>query len=80
MVAALCDAGAALVVSKRKYGSPPPLVQTSVWGYVRPRIVEHSDAAPRDWALRQGKSLLGLAGAVRPAAGDEADPVSPTTF
>jgi uncharacterized protein YecE (DUF72 family) len=50
--AALRDAGAALVVSEREDGSPPPLVQTADWGYVRLRLEEYPDAALRAWAER----------------------------
>jgi uncharacterized protein YecE (DUF72 family) len=50
--AALREAGAALVVSEREDGSPPPLVQTTDWGYVRLRLEEYSDDALHEWALR----------------------------
>ena len=50
--AALRDAGAALVVSEREDGSPPPLEQTADWGYVRLRLEEYAGSALRDWAQR----------------------------
>jgi uncharacterized protein YecE (DUF72 family) len=50
--AALRGAGAALAVSEREDGSPPPIEQTTDWGYVRLRLEEYSDDALRDWAQR----------------------------
>jgi uncharacterized protein YecE (DUF72 family) len=50
--AALRDAGAALAVSEREDGSPPPLEETADWGYVRLRLEEYSDDALRDWSRR----------------------------
>jgi uncharacterized protein YecE (DUF72 family) len=50
--AALRDAGAALCVSEREDGSPPPVEETADWGYVRLRLEEYPDDALRDWARR----------------------------
>jgi uncharacterized protein YecE (DUF72 family) len=50
--AALRDAGASLCVSEREDGSPPPLVPTADWGYVRLRLETYPDEALRDWAHR----------------------------
>ena len=50
--AALRGAGAALAVSEREDGSPPPLEQTTAWGYVRLRLEEYPDEALRAWARR----------------------------
>ncbi|HTN49937.1 MAG TPA: DUF72 domain-containing protein [Burkholderiaceae bacterium] len=50
--AALREAGAALCVSEREDGGPPPLVETAGWGYVRLRLEEYSDDALREWAQR----------------------------
>lgn len=50
--AALRDVGAVLCVSEREDGSPPPLVETAGWGYVRLRLEEYSDDALRAWAQR----------------------------
>jgi uncharacterized protein YecE (DUF72 family) len=49
---ALSDAGAALCLSEREDGAPPPLVETTSWGYVRLRLEEYSDAALAQWAQR----------------------------
>ena len=50
--AALRDVGAVLCVSEREDGSPPPLVETADWGYVRLRLEEYSDDALQAWAQR----------------------------
>lgn len=50
--AALKRAGAALCVSEREDGAPPPLVPTSDFGYVRLRLEHYSDDDLRDWAAR----------------------------
>jgi len=50
--AALRDTGAVLCMSEREDGSPPPLVETADWGYVRLRLEEYSDDALRAWAQR----------------------------
>jgi uncharacterized protein YecE (DUF72 family) len=50
--AALREVGASLCVSEREDDSPPPLVRTADWGYVRLRLEEYSDDALRDWAQK----------------------------
>jgi uncharacterized protein YecE (DUF72 family) len=45
-------AGAALCVSEREDGAPPPLVYTTDWGYVRLRLEQYSDADLAAWAGR----------------------------
>ena len=50
--AALKSAGASLVLSEREDNAPPPLVETTSWGYVRLRLEEYSDEALRTWAQR----------------------------
>ena len=50
--AALRAAGAALVLSEREDNAPPPLVETTSWGYVRLRLEEYSDADLEAWARR----------------------------
>jgi uncharacterized protein YecE (DUF72 family) len=50
--AALKDAGAALVLSEREDNAPPPLVETTTWGYVRLRLETYSDDELRHWAQR----------------------------
>jgi uncharacterized protein YecE (DUF72 family) len=50
--AALRDVGAVLCMSEREDGSPPPLVETANWGYVRLRLEEYSDDALHAWAQR----------------------------
>ncbi len=50
--AALQDAGAALCLSEREDGAPPPLVETTSWGYVRLRLENYSDADLALWAQR----------------------------
>jgi uncharacterized protein YecE (DUF72 family) len=50
--AALRGAGAALAVSEREDGSPPPIEQTADWGYVRLRLEDYTDEALREWAQR----------------------------
>src|SRR5450631_2116177 len=49
---ALRDAGAALCLSEREDGAPPPLVETAPWGYVRLRLETYSDDDLRAWASR----------------------------
>src|SRR4029453_2769840 len=41
---ALRKTGAALVLSEREDNAPPPLVETTTWGYLRLRLEEYSDA------------------------------------
>ncbi|MGQ0586462.1 MAG: DUF72 domain-containing protein [Gammaproteobacteria bacterium] len=50
--AALDAAGASLCFSEREDGSPPALVETAVWGYVRLRLEGYSDAELKQWAGR----------------------------
>jgi len=49
---ALKRAGAALCLSEREDGAPPPLVETAPWGYVRLRLEEYTDDALQHWARR----------------------------
>jgi uncharacterized protein YecE (DUF72 family) len=49
---ALKAAGAAMCVSEREDASPPPLVETASWGYVRLRLEQYSDADLQQWATR----------------------------
>jgi len=44
--------GAALCLSEREDGAPPPLVETAPWGYVRLRLEQYSDADLERWAAR----------------------------
>jgi uncharacterized protein YecE (DUF72 family) len=53
--AALKGAGASLCFSEREDGSPPALVETAPWGYVRLRLETYSDADLRQWAQRLGE-------------------------
>jgi uncharacterized protein YecE (DUF72 family) len=46
---ALKRAGAALCLSEREDEAPPPLVETTDWGYVRLRLEKYSDKALRQW-------------------------------
>ncbi len=48
----LQSAGASLCVSEREDQTPPPLVETAPWGYVRLRLETYSDADLRAWADR----------------------------
>jgi uncharacterized protein YecE (DUF72 family) len=50
--AALKEAGAALCLSEREDSTPPPLVQTAPWGYVRLRLEQYSEADLQQWAAR----------------------------
>ena len=49
---ALKGAGAALCLSEREDGAPPPLVETAPWGYVRLRLETYSEADLERWAKR----------------------------
>ena len=49
---ALAHAGAALCVSERENGAPPPLVHTAAWGYIRLRLENYSDDDLQRWAER----------------------------
>ncbi len=50
--ALLESAGASLCVSEREDSTPPPLVETAPWGYVRLRLESYSDADLAAWAER----------------------------
>jgi uncharacterized protein YecE (DUF72 family) len=50
--AALQAAGAALVLSEREDGAPPPLVETAPFGYLRLRLESYSEAELAAWAER----------------------------
>jgi uncharacterized protein YecE (DUF72 family) len=50
--AALKGANAALVLSEREDNAPPPLVETTSWGYVRLRLENYSDADLAQWAKK----------------------------
>jgi uncharacterized protein YecE (DUF72 family) len=50
--ATLKDAGVALVLSEREDNAPPPLVETTSWGYVRLRLETYTDADLKAWARR----------------------------
>ncbi|MGH8441669.1 MAG: DUF72 domain-containing protein [Nevskiaceae bacterium] len=54
--AALDGAGASLCFSEREDGSPPALVETAVWGYVRLRLENYSGDDLKQWAQRLGKT------------------------
>lgn len=44
--------GASLCLSEREDNAPPPLVETTGWGYVRLRLEEYADADLERWARR----------------------------
>ena len=44
--------GAALCLSEREDGAPPPLVETAPWGYLRLRLENYSEADLEQWAVR----------------------------
>ncbi len=50
--AALRAAGAALCLSEREDASPPPLVETAPWGYLRLRLESYAEADLASWAER----------------------------
>jgi uncharacterized protein YecE (DUF72 family) len=50
--ALLKTAGASLCLSEREDSTPPPLVQTASWGYVRLRLEHYSNADLAAWAER----------------------------
>ena len=52
--AALKRAGASLCFSEREDGSPPALVETAPWGYVRLRLENYAEADLERWAERIG--------------------------
>ena len=45
-------AGASLCFSERQDNSPPPLVETAPWGYVRLRLENYSGDELKQWAAR----------------------------
>jgi uncharacterized protein YecE (DUF72 family) len=49
---ALKGAGASLCLSEREDDAPPPLVETTSWGYVRLRLETYSDKELEQWAKR----------------------------
>jgi uncharacterized protein YecE (DUF72 family) len=54
--ATLKGAGASLCFSEREDGSPPALVETAPWGYVRLRLETYSDADLKQWSQRLSKA------------------------
>jgi uncharacterized protein YecE (DUF72 family) len=50
--AALSSAGAALCLSEREDATPPPLVQTATWGYLRLRLESYAAAELAAWVER----------------------------
>ncbi|MEO7743873.1 MAG: DUF72 domain-containing protein [Usitatibacter sp.] len=50
--AALNKAGVALVLSEREDATPPPMVETAPWGYLRLRLENYSEDDLRRWAER----------------------------
>lgn len=50
--AALRTAGAALCLSEREDATPPPLVETAPWGYLRLRLEQYTEADLAAWAER----------------------------
>ena len=57
--AALKEKGAALVLSEREDATPPPMVQTAPWGYVRLRLENYSDDDLKEWARRLAATAWG---------------------
>lgn len=49
---ALRQAGAALCLSEREDQTPPPLVETASWGYLRLRLEQYSEAELEQWVKR----------------------------
>jgi uncharacterized protein YecE (DUF72 family) len=49
---ALQAAGASLCHSEREDNTPPPLIETAPWGYVRLRLESYSDTDLQAWARR----------------------------
>jgi len=49
---ALKGTGASLCFSEREDDTPPPLVETAPWGYVRLRLEQYSDDQLAQWAQR----------------------------
>ena len=52
MYASLKAANAALVLSEREDNEPPPLVETTSWGYLRLRLETYSARDLAQWAER----------------------------
>lgn len=50
--AALRAAGAALCLSEREDSTPPPLVETAPWGYLRLRLEQYTETELSAWAER----------------------------
>ncbi|APV50263.1 hypothetical protein BWI17_11515 [Betaproteobacteria bacterium GR16-43] len=50
--AALKGKGAALVLSEREDNAPPPLVETTSWGYLRLRFENYTDDDLKTWAKK----------------------------
>ena len=50
--AALQAAGAVLCLSEREDNAPPPLVETSPWGYLRLRLENYSEEDLAHWVRR----------------------------
>ncbi|WP_033417595.1 DUF72 domain-containing protein [Nevskia ramosa] len=50
--AALESVQAALVLSEREDNTPPPLVETAPWGYLRLRLEHYSEADLQRWAKK----------------------------
>jgi uncharacterized protein YecE (DUF72 family) len=50
--AALRQSRAALCLSEREDSTPPPLIETAPFGYVRLRLEQYSDNDLRQWAQR----------------------------
>ena len=50
--AVLQSAGAALCLSEREDSTPPPLVETTSWGYLRLRLESYSEADLAAWVER----------------------------
>jgi uncharacterized protein YecE (DUF72 family) len=48
----LTTAGASLCLSEREDQSPPPLVETAPWGYVRLRLENYTETDIAQWAQR----------------------------
>ncbi len=54
--AALKESGAALVLSEREDATPPPMIETAPWGYLRLRLENYSEDDLRHWAERLAAS------------------------
>jgi uncharacterized protein YecE (DUF72 family) len=47
-----CSSSATLCLSEREDATPPPLVETAPWGYLRLRLEQYSDDDLAAWAQR----------------------------